>query len=392
VQIVEREQDGPLGRGLLEQDPHGLERAVALAGGVAGFVARPERGQQPRERTVADPLLALDRRQRGEMALERLDPRLIRQQPVLVAAPEQHGGALGVNTSGELAEQRRLSDPGLAGRDGDPQGPRRRVRPGGAQPGERRLAPLGPGRPGQRRGQRQLRRRSAALDPSAPHRLDQRPRLGRRRDAQLAPQPLGQRVGRGQRRGAVAGEREQADQVAVPRLAERLVLAARTSPADRLGHAARVLGAAGEGRQHAGELVLVLVAGPHRPVGIEPAQELAARERGAGLELGGGAELGQVDLRAQLDGLARGDHRLGRRQGAAQLVDRVTQRLAGARLGHVRPQKARQPRARVRAGVDGEVGEQLAGTGVGGEGDRRSGNRCGKAAEDADENLMGQSC
>ena len=121
VEVVEHEQDGPLRRRLLEQCSDRLERAIALARGVAGRGRLAERGQQAGQRAVAEPALALDRRQPGEVALERLDPRLVGEQALLVAAPEQHRRALAVHAPGELAEQGRLADPRLAGGERDPQ-------------------------------------------------------------------------------------------------------------------------------------------------------------------------------------------------------------------------------------------------------------------------------
>ena len=236
VQVVEHEQHRALGGRLLEQRADGLERAMALARRVAAQPGLRERGQQPRERAVAEAPLALDRRQAVEVALERLDPRLVREQALLVAAPEQHRRALGVHAPRELAEQRRLADPGLAGRDRDPQRARSRrppTRPAGgradcSRPSGRAVRASGAGSGSWVAG-------AVGADASAPHLLDQRARLGARRNPQLAPQPLGELVGHGQRRGPVAGRREQADQVAMRGLAERLVLDARARPRDRLG-------------------------------------------------------------------------------------------------------------------------------------------------------------
>ena len=118
----------------------------------------------------------------------------------------------------ELAEQRRLPDPRLARRDREPQRPRSRVGPGRAS---RRS---GPSRPSGRAvrasggGQGGLRRGRGGIDAPAAHLLDQRPGLRGGRDAELAAQALGEDVGRGQRRRAIAGAREQADQLAVRRL------------------------------------------------------------------------------------------------------------------------------------------------------------------------------
>ena len=335
------------------------------------------------------------------MALERLDPRLVGEQPLLVAAPEQHRRALGVHAPRELAEQRRLADPRLAGRDGDPQRAGRRVVPRRAQPRERRAR--GP------RAARCGRAARAAASCAAGAAAPTRPRRTSSTSARVSARG-GTRSSRRSRSASASAaasaagrspaEREQPDQVAVRGLAERLVLDARArASSDRRGELARPPRRARRARERRRDVGGVLVARPQDPVGVEPGEQLAARRRPrtprARLRARRRAacrNARQVDLRAQLDALARGHDRLGRRERAPQLVDRVAQGLARALLGDVGPQQAGQPRAGVRAGVDREPRQQLARAGVGGQRDGRAVDRRGEAAEDADENVMGQSC
>ena len=166
---------------------------------------------------------------------------------MFVAAPEQHRGALPMDAPRELAEQGRLADPGLAARDRDLQRPGRGFLPGGLQARERMLATLGARGPRQRRGEGELGSGRGGADASTTHLLDQRARLGARRNPQLALEPLRELVGHGQRRGPIAGRGEQADEVPVRALAERLVLDARACPREGI----RALGRRGQALEHA---------------------------------------------------------------------------------------------------------------------------------------------
>jgi hypothetical protein len=136
----------------------------------------------------------------------------------------------------------------------------------------------------------------------------------------------------------------------------------------------------------------MLVARLQDPVGVQPGQQLAVAAGGRPLEVPGGAqapELAHVDTdvhSGQPDVVARGDEQLARAgaEGAAQLVDRVAQRLARVLLGDVRAQPPGERRAPVRAGRERQPGQELAGAGVSGQLDGPPVHRGAQAAEDAD--------
>ena len=395
VEVLEDEQHRSRGGGVLEQASHRLEGEVARAGAVLGRSAVAAGRQQPRQRPVVggQPVVGLVGRQLAEQRLERLHPGLVGHQGLLVAAPVQDGGTGGVDPARQLAGQRRLADPGLSAHHGDPRVAAERVVPGVLKPVERRSAALGRDRARQCRRERRWagRLRRARADPSAAHVLDERAGLGRGRHAELAAQPVGQRRRRRQRRRTVAGAREQADQLAMCLLAERLGLQPPARPAGRRAQLACGLGLRGERREHARELCRVLVAGAQHPVGVHAGEQLAHPAVDGRRQLAGGRvppELPQVGAharRVEPDLVARGDDGVaaGRAERATQLVDGVAQRLAGALLADVRPQTARERRARVRSWRDHEPGEQLVGPGVGGELHRPPVEVRGQAAEDA---------
>ena len=257
--------------------------------------------------------------------------------------------------------------------------------------------PAGPGGAGERRGQRQLGRGRGGPDAPAPHLLDQRPRLRRRRHAQLAPQAVGERVGRRQRRGPVAGRAPAAGsgRGARPRPAAR-ARSARASSASASATVGRLLGQRREHRRATS--ARVLVARAQDPVACRAPRAARPRpprlrqpRRRSSSHAAPGTPPGRRS-RAQLDRLARRHHRLGGRKRAPQLVDRVAQRLARALVGDVRPQQPGEPLARVQPGMDGQVGEQLAARGRRRAASRGRRRRWPKPAEHTDENLMGQSC
>ena len=319
---------------------------MPVARSLDGFARLAERRQQAREPAGAEPALALDGRQIGEVALERLDPRLVGEQALLVAAAEQDGRALAVDAARELAEQRRLADPRLAAGDGDAERARRRSVPRHSQPGERRGAALRARGAGERGGQGRLCRRRDRTNPTPADLLHERARLGTGRDPQLPAQPLAQRVGRGERRRAVAGHCQQPDQLAMGRLGERLVLDRAACPTDGRGEVARGLGTRDERREDGRDLSRVLTANLQHPVGVEPGEQLAAHRGRACLQLAGGPQrpkVRQIHVRAQLDVFARGHERFRRCQRAAKLVERVAQGLARALLGDIRAEPAREP-------------------------------------------------
>ena len=303
------------------------------------------------------PVVGVGGRERVQESLERLDPRLEGHERVLVAAPEQHGAAFGVDAPRELAGERGLADPGLAGDEGEAQRPRPRVRPRPLQPRQRGLAALGPlggGQGGRQRGGAGLGRTG---DPAAADVLDERPRGGRRRDPELGAQALAHGTRGGERRRAIAVEREQADQLAVRRLGQRLDVQAPARPRDRGGEVAGVLRPGGQRGQHAGQLDGVLVACAQRPVALEAGEQLTVPGVRGGLELAVGdapPELQHVDPdRVREPDALPGHHQrvaARRPQRPAQLVERVAQRLAGAVLRHVGTQPPGERGARVRPG------------------------------------------
>ena len=222
--------------------------------------------------------LALDRRQAGEVALERLDPRLVREQPLLVAAPEQHRGALGVDPPRELAEQGRLADPGLAGRDRDLQRARRSFLPGG-----RRLA-SGCSRPSGR-----VVRASGAGSGSwvVGAAVPTRPRRTSSTSARVS--GLGgtrsSRLRRSASWSATASAAGRSPAVASRRIRSRCA----PSPSGSCSMRARVHARphprprprVGQALEHRRDVGRVLAARLQRPVGVQPGEQLAAAQRHA---------------------------------------------------------------------------------------------------------------
>ena len=188
----------------------------------------------------------------------------------------------------ELAGERGLADPGLAGDQGEAPRARHRVRPRLLQPRQRGLAALGAlggGQGGRQGGGARRGGRGGARDPAAADVLDERSRRGRRRDPELGAQALAHGARGGERRRAVAAEREQADQLAMRRLGQRLDLQAPARPRDRGGQVAGLLRAGGQRAEHAGQLGGVLVARAQRPVAVEAVEQLAAPGVRGGLEV-----------------------------------------------------------------------------------------------------------
>ena len=384
VQVVQDQDERPCGGRLLDERAQRLEGHVALGGPALVRPGHPHARQQPHERSAArrQPRLALGCRQRRQVALERLDERLVGKERLLVAAAVQDRRAGRVRTPAELADERRLADPGLPGDQREPQRPRPRVLPRRRQAPQRVLPTDRPHRAGERRRQRGMdgcraRGRSAT---SAPGLLDQRPRLRRRSDAELALQPSRERARGGERGGTIAGRGQQADKLAVRALRQRLDLEPPPRPGDRLRELARALRPLGQRTQAAGQLRRVLVAGAQHPVGVEPRQQLRTAQPHRRLKVAGGTQTGELasvhpHVRiVQPDGIAA--DRQGRRgagsQGAPKLVDRGAQRLAGALLGNVGAQRPRKRRAAVRAGMQRQPGQQLPRAGVRGQRKRRA--------------------
>ena len=291
VHVVEHEQDRPARGDVVEQRAHQLEGEVALARAARRGLRRAARRQQAGQRPVVrgQPVVGVGGRQRLQEPLERLDPRLEGHERVLVAAPEQHGAALRVRAPRELAGERGLADPGLAGDQGEAPRARHRVRPRLLQPRQRgpaALGVLGGGQGGrQRGGARRGDGRGGARDPAAADVLDERSRRGRRRDPELGAQALAHGARGGERRRAIAAEREQADQLAMRRLGQRLDVQAPARPRDRGGQVAGVLRAGGQRAEHAGQLGGVLVARAQRPVAVEAVEQLTVPRVRGGLEV-----------------------------------------------------------------------------------------------------------
>ena len=100
-----------------------------------------------------------------------------------------------------------------------------------------------------------------------------------------------------ERRRAIAVEREQADQLAMRRLGQRLDVQAPARPRDRAGQVAGVLRPGGQRAEHAGQLGGVLVARAQRPVAVEAVEQLAVPGVRGGLELSVGEAAGGTPTR-----------------------------------------------------------------------------------------------
>ena len=377
VEVVEHEQRRTPRRAGLHHGPHGLESAVARGLGVRVVGARVLGRGDPRQHAgevgavAADRLVALGRRQRGQVALEGLDERLVGDEGVLVAAPVQHQRPARVDGGGDMGREARLADAGLA-RQADDAGARGRVPPGrcdppggGGAPDEGALAHEGrrerrPGRPA---------RAGRPGRPAAAHLLDQLARLGRGRDAEVAAQALAQGVVGVQGARPVPGARQQRDEPPGGDLRERIGGHLSPRPPDRGAGVAAGAGLVGQAAEQLDDLRPVGLPQAARPLLGEAVQQVPRGQRRGSGQVPGvpePAEVGQVDRHqrrvvAQPEALAVADEGSARRpQRAPQRPRGLAQALAGALVEHVRAQPCGEGSPRMGAGMDRQPGQQAA--------------------------------
>ena len=337
----------------------GTSRAASARSASAGppasnaGLALGARPQQADDRGVGQPLLVL-------VASRRRDPR-----------------PAGPGVGRELVHQPRLADPGLAADHREaPAAGRQPV--GLAQRAALRLAAdqgqlrRGGGGGGDRRGRRRGRGRQLALADGAV----QRRRLGQGRHAELPVEGAHALAVLGQRRGAVAAQGVEADELAVGGLLQRVQAQAPARVPDGRREAARLREPLDEAVERGGQLAAQRIGLERLPVvEVRAVAQREAREEvvavdGDGLlqRLGGGPRIGDaraeavevdVDRRAaeQGDPLPRGLQRLvadrspQRRQGAPQ-------RPAGVALVVLGPQQRRERVARAGAAGQRQVGQE----------------------------------
>ena len=149
MQIVDHEQHRRRGARRLEQRRGRLQRAqpLHLGGRGRGFEdAREPRSQRWEHRQqIAGPRAELHaqlvERARRRIGRQRFGERLRGRGRPVVAVPVQHHAALPLRVRRQLGRQPRLADPRLTGHEHPAAAAVRRVAPGPAQSGERRLAP-----------------------------------------------------------------------------------------------------------------------------------------------------------------------------------------------------------------------------------------------------------
>ena len=346
VQVVEDEQDGTLqGRsreqlGDLVEQPQPCRARVGRGLGVQ-LAERPQR----------------------------LDERRERPDGLLVAAAREHGGAGVVRSPRGLRGEARLADPGLAADHHHPPRAVADVVERGEQPvargvaaDERRsLAPGGEGRGERRPGGAGAARGAGGFGVAPADLRDQRARRRRRRDPQLAPQPLREPLVGRHRRGAVARRRQAGDQLAVRLLRQRLERDPLARPRDRAGMVAGRRGGVRErGEQRAARRPVALARGVEPVAGFQAVQERPAPERQRRrrrrvrrvrrVRL----HLAQPDLAAGRDEMPVG----GCAERAADVRERAAEAGPRGLVEHVRPQPRRQRRARMRPGMQREIPEQ----------------------------------
>ena len=356
----------PHGRSV-EDRPHPLERAVAIAGGRRrlGPELRPRARQQPRKRSVVAPPLGLRGRQPVEELLDRLDPWLDGKSP-FIAAAEQHRGA--------PAWTRRASSPSRVvfpmparRRNGEPQRPRRTPRP--TPPPAVRSSLLSALRAGRCA-------RAPAATPGAPRSsaAPARPRRTSSTSARVAacrrhPQLGAQAFGESRPlRAPPAGRRarQQPDQLAVRRLGQRLELEPR-APSTAAARSRRFRGSPERSNipatsdpcsSRARSAQSLSSPGSSSP----PRSDAAASERGV---LGGEprqkTERGEIHFRTQLDALPRRDDTP--RQAPARGEARRSRRAASCARSRPRHRAAaarRAPGSTVGTRIHRQPGQQLA--------------------------------
>jgi hypothetical protein len=373
LEVVEHEQQRALGRRGDEPLGDGVEQAVALGLRVRADGWR-QAGQAGRDLRHEPDELARAGAQPAGPAPQRLDERLVRHDQVLVAAPDQHGTAVGVHGPGELGGQAGLADARLPRDEGQPRTVRARGAPQRVELGQLVGAPdEHPAHLGEQRRQRrhtgvpigrvegrvlaqdrdvQLGQRGAGRDaqlgvePGAQLTVDlQRlglPSAAVERQHALAPHPLaggvrgGEAVQFADEVGVAAHDEVGVDPVLQrrqPRLLQLRRRAARGGgveqvvehgpPPQREGGAQRV---GGLGRRPGGEL--------RPPLGVQPGEA-------------GGIEVGVVDLQ-HVPGRPGDEPPVGARrpQRAAEAGHVHPQRVGGALRHPVAPESLGQPLGR----------------------------------------------
>jgi hypothetical protein len=267
-----------------------------------------------------------------------------------------------VGPRAQLGHEARLADAGLAADEDEPPLAGPRALEGGLEAGERRGAPderagAGPAHDGghaRRRGGGGGGRH-VGVGLARAHRIDQRPGLGRRRDAQVRAQPLAQALGGRERRGAIARRGQSPDERAPALLGERVQAGRRAAQADGRRTVARRLGAGCERLEPCRDPLALLVARREHPVGLQAGEQRA----GAQGERLVGAAVGEQRLRLagvhpvrlERDRVAVGREAARRRaERAAQLVERRAQARAGAGVEDVGPEPRGDRGAAVAAG------------------------------------------
>ena len=195
-------------------------------------------------------------------------------------------------------------------------------------------------------------------------RLDQLAGLARRRDRELRAQPLGEALARADRRRAVAGRGEPLDQPPVRLLGERVERDLLARQAHRLGGLRRSTPPP-RAPPPAARRARGAPPAPSRPRSRRGSAPRHAASAAAGSPRAQrGVERASVDrqpLAVERDRLAGRDDVIGRRpERAPQLAERGAQAGAGRLVEHVGPERRREPAARVRPGVERQVGEDRA--------------------------------
>ena len=263
----------------------------------------------------------------------------------------------------ELVREPRLAHAGLAGDQHDPAVAvhlRRRPTPRAGARARR-------ARPTNSVACARVERRAAARPaprPAAPQPVEQRAGLARRRDRQRRTQPLGEALARDERRGAVTCAREALDQppVGAPRRAGRAPPARASGGPPRPG---RRVAAASRSSVSASRSACAWRAScaqssskPSRIGAGRPPARAADRRDGAPRRTGACRRRRAVER----DRVAGGYEFVGGgAERAAQLAQRGAQAGAGRLVEDVGPEAGGELGARVRAGVQREVGEHAAG-------------------------------
>ena len=336
VEVVDHQQQSALGGEPGERRVDRVEQPVARAG--------------PR---VLPGLQALG----GADLAQRLGVGLERRQGLLPAAAEQHRRAALQHLAREAIGEPRLADARLAcDQDDAVAAVRGHARPGRPQPHELgaaadELRVVGGQRDRSRRGRCVLER------------LDQLAGLARRRDRELRAQPLGEALARAHRRRAVAGCGEPLDQPPVRLLGERVERDLLAREPHRLGGLRARRHRLERLRQPLGVRAPRLV----RPLVLEAVEDrpAARRERrgrvSAAQRRVERASVDRQTLAVERDRLAGRDHVIRcRAERAPQLAERGAQAGASRLVEHVGPERRREAAARVRAGVERQVGEDRA--------------------------------